>query len=324
MKLGMSTPEGKQPADPPEPVHMQADDYASKKLEPGQLLWHYTRDFNGLSGILGGEIWATSLPCLNDTEEFQYGARVALDALREVFDDNEHMRELWKHLSRVLLINFRAYDVFSISFSTEKDDLSQWRAYSGTGPSFSIGFHPQSLELHANGYLFQLHEVKYDKKLIAEDVKSELQEEVARLNDEVRMRGASIPPVDFARRVGGASLVGQLLQMAPRYKHPKFSAEKEWRLIRFMPVISRSPRLPRHYRLSGSLIAPYVALPLHTPKQERDVADTGETATSPIVAVMSGPSPHPQDLKYAIGDMTARMGLALIDITSSEVPFRNW
>lgn len=304
---------------------MEPDDYASRPLTAaGKLLWHYTRDFTGLRGILRGEIWASSLPCLNDTEEFQYGVRVALDALREIFDRNEHMDELWKLLARVLLVNYKAYDVFSISFSTEGDDLSQWRAYSGAGPSFSIGFNPQKLELHANGYLFQLHEVKYDKKLIAEDVKSDLQDEVARLNEAVRASGTSISPADFAHREAGAGLVGQLLQMAPRYKHPKFSAEKEWRLVRFMPVLSQPPRLPRQYRLNGTLIAPYVALPLHTPLEEKDVLGAGDAIVSPLTAVKVGPSPHPDELKYAVGDMTARMGLQLVDVTSSEVPFRNW
>jgi hypothetical protein len=309
-------------SDPTEPIHMEPEDYASSKLEAGQLLWHYTKDFSGLNGIIGGEIWASSLPYLNDTEEFRYGVSVALDTLKELLDDNAHMQALWIKLANGLLVQYTPHDVFSISFSTEEDDLSQWRAYSGTGPSFSVGFDPRKLEAHAIGYLFQLHEVKYKKVDIAADVKQELKEEIDYLNNAVRSCSESTSPAEFAKQQTPGMLT-LILQLAPRYKHPKFSGEKEWRLIRWMPVISRKPRLPRRFRLSGSLVVPYIAMPLHTPLQEAAVVSGAEQVESPMSAVTIGPSPHKDQLEFAIGDITARCGLS-VQVKSSEVPFRNW
>ncbi len=53
---------------------MQPDDYASKTLEPGQLLWHFT-DFAGLDGIVKGTIWASSLVYVNDSRSRDGAAR---------------------------------------------------------------------------------------------------------------------------------------------------------------------------------------------------------------------------------------------------------
>jgi len=301
---------------------MAPEDYASRKLETGKLLWHYTRDFNGLSGIIRGELWASSLPYLNDSEEFRYGARVALDTIRELLDDNAHMKALWTTLVNGLLVRYTPNDVFSISFSTEEDDLSQWRAYSEIGPSFSVGFDPRKLEAHANGYLFQLHEVKYEKADIAASVKQELQEEIDYLNNAARSCNESTSPAEFAKRQTPGILT-LILQLAPRYKHPKFSAEKEWRLIRWMPVISRKPRLPRRFRLSGSLVVPYISMPIHSPLQETAVFAGAEHVESPMAAITIGPSPHKEQLNYAIGDITSRSGLS-VRVSTSEVPFRNW
>jgi hypothetical protein len=312
--------ESASPHDPPLTVDFKPDDYASKKLEPGQTLWHYTRDFNGLSGIMGGHIWASSVPYLNDTEEFTYGVGVALEMLGKLLDKNVHTEELLAQLAG-RLAGYRPADVFTISFSTEDDDLSQWRAYSASGaPSFSLGFHSQNLELHAAAYLFQLYEVKYERDLIKEDVRQELGEEISDINKAAQ--GTSSDPLAFARtHIPG--LMAQITTLAPRYKHPKFAAEKEWRLIRWIPVLSSPPRLPRRFRSGGSLIVPYVAMPLHTPRSEAEVFEHGLPTASPLAAVRIGPCPHPDHLKYAVGDMAARSGLNL-DVLSSEVPFRNW
>jgi hypothetical protein len=50
--------------DPPEPNNMEPEDYASRKLESGQLLWHYTKDLSRLNGHIGGEIFGPLLGAL--------------------------------------------------------------------------------------------------------------------------------------------------------------------------------------------------------------------------------------------------------------------
>jgi hypothetical protein len=307
----------------PSSIDAEPGNYASEKLEPGQLLWHYTRDFNGLRGVVGGEIWGSSLPYLNDTQEFRYGIELAMDALEELFEDNQQMKELHKLLWIILINRYEPSDIFSISFSTEDDDLSQWRGYSGTGPSFSIGFDPRKLECAANDYLFKLHEVKYERAEIIADVRQKLQEHIDTLNEMTRGLGATQHPSDFARSAA-VDLAARLLQLAPKYKHPKFAAEKEWRLVRRTHTFSRGPQLDRQFRLSGSLVVPYVAMPLHTALQEGAVSDGQGRVDSPIASIIIGPSPHARQLKYVIADMIARSRLNNVSVESSAVPFRNW
>jgi hypothetical protein len=310
-------------SDPPDAGLMASDDFASKDLEPPQLLWHYTRDFNGLKGILGGEIWASSLPYLNDMQEFRYGAEAILDALATFLNQGKLSQDVLQILQDQLRVRFKANDLFSASFSTEGDDLSQWRAYGNqAGPSFAVGFEPQALESHGRGYGFQLHQVRYDRSLAVADVEPELDREIDELNEAVRSRGLTISPARFARN-HAASLMAIFLKLAPRYKHPKFAAEKEWRLIKWSPILTMEPRIPRRFRLSGSLVVPYLALPLHTPLSEAQVYRTGEHAVSPVSAIRIGPSVHREELLYAIGDMAARSGLN-VSVDCSEVPFRNW
>jgi hypothetical protein len=68
---------------------------------------------------------------------------------------------------------------------------------------------------------------------------------------------------------------------------------------------------------------PYLALPLHELPSQDEVNEQGTLVSTPVNAITIGPSPHPDELKYAIGEMTSRNGLVL-DIRSSTVPFRNW
>jgi hypothetical protein len=306
----------------PDPVHMEPDDYSSKTLEPGQLLWHYTRDFAGLRGIIGGELWASSLPYLNDTQEFRYGVGIAVDTLKSLLEHSELTLQLIIQLNRRLLIGFEPNDIFSVSFSTAEDDLSQWRAYGGQGPAFALGFDPHKLELHALGYGFQLYEVKYEEADIAAAVKAELQGEADYLNEAMRENSPPQTAEEFARRQA-PGIAGKLLLMAPTFKHPKFGAEEEWRLTRWMPPILRAPVLPRRFRLSDSLVVPYTVIPLPPPLKESEVMAGASYVDSPLVAITIGPGAHDGKLKYSIGDLTARCGL-YVDVRTSEVPFRNW
>lgn len=306
---------------------MEPEEFNSRDLAPGTLLWHYT-DFTGLQGILAGKLWASSLPYLNDTAEFNHGLDIALDVLQHELTKALHHPSnaaiagvIYRQVVSFFKVSYKPRDVFVAAFSTKRDDLSQWRAY-GTagGPQFSIGFNPGALEKKANEHLFMLEEVKYERRHIVPDLTLALRAPIDGILEE--LSGQSDLTVGRCQ-YWAEEIAGNLIVMAPLYKHPKFEDEQEWRLIRRQQVVAGQPSLPLQFRRSGSLVVPYLELPLHAPVSETEALFTLAQVVSPIVAVTVGPSPHPEHLQYAVGEMAYRMGIS-VRVDTSTVPFRNW
>src|SRR5688572_2258643 len=104
------------------------------------VVYHYT-DANGLLGILrSGEMWCTQIAYLNDAMEYKYAFEVLRKVLTGIAED-EHREPLVRGLTqealkvieaeRLVKTSIRALFMFVASFSEDRDDLSQWRAYSG-------------------------------------------------------------------------------------------------------------------------------------------------------------------------------------------------
>jgi Protein of unknown function (DUF2971) len=98
--------------------------------------------------LLGPNHCVLQIRHLNDPSELKYGLEVLQNTVFSLpADANWHhrcfMTLLLPHL--VALMESSGIDLFVASFSTEKDDLGQWRAYADDGRGFAIGFDPKSL-----------------------------------------------------------------------------------------------------------------------------------------------------------------------------------
>ena|SRR5882672_11981800 len=109
-------------------------------------IYHCTDD-RGLAGILAtGKLWLTDIFNLNDPSELRHGFGKAIEAwqgkgcaeaervatvLRRVSSDPD-FRELGHH--------------FTCSFSSDGDELGQWRAYADNGQGYALGFNRRELE----------------------------------------------------------------------------------------------------------------------------------------------------------------------------------
>jgi hypothetical protein len=171
---------------------------------------------------------------------------------------------------------------------------------------------------------FALDEVRYKRT----DIEAELR---LAFHGHIREIGEQLPglqedPLRGVQHITpwAMDIVSSLLMLIPRYKHEKFHAEKEWRLVRQLPTVQRPPFLNVEYRLSGSLIVPYVAIPLHPTLSDKEVLQRRAQVTSPISEVLIGPSPHREELRAAVNGMAARYGLSRARVRSSDIPFRNW
>ena len=297
----------------------------AKNFRLGELVWHYT-GFRGLEGILNGNIWASSAFYLNDTQEFRYAVDIALEALKE----EAELNPLEFVVDTTQLIQFfqsvDAKSAFLTSFSRKRDDLSQWRAYGGRGPSFAVGFKPRALAAAGARSKFDLVRVFYGHGQIKEAFSQELE----RIRESQRNASEELQATEDRRRqlpytTADFEIISALMSLAAQAKHESFREEDEWRLVRRIGRISAGPHLAVKFRESGSLVVPYVEVPLHTPldKDPTFAKDSPQKIESPVVAVDIGPSPHPEALVHAVEEMTRRKGLN-VPVRRSSTPFRNW
>jgi hypothetical protein len=271
---------------------------------PPKLVWHYT-GFAGLDGILRGNIWASSAAYLNDTKEFRYAIELAAEAFKAQIDTHsawraeditdEHMaryrmaQQLRTNVGR-MFTGVQGTDVFVASFSTKQDDLSQWRAYGGAGPSFSVGFDAKMLSAKAGEAGFAFAHVKYGRAQVRRELDRLLRPRVRAAFDE-RNPKLTYQNVNDVRNM----LVDDLRQLAAVTKHESFADEAEWRLVRRMPLRGTPNPLIVKFRPARSLVVPYVEIPLHEPWPEIGQAVSGNPpVVSPIRAINIGPSPPSQ------------------------------
>lgn len=136
------------------------------------VLWHYTTG-PGLLGIVeSGQIFATQVACLNDSSETTYATELFKSAIKKASeaiapDDPGHI--LLKHIEGELReetgqAGSSPSKFFVACFTTQKDDLSQWRAYSEVGGEngYAIGFKARGLFVGPNSLVVQMN---YDREL---------------------------------------------------------------------------------------------------------------------------------------------------------------
>ena len=100
-----------------------------------------------------------------------------------------------------------------------------------------------------------------------------------------------------------------LLLLAPRFKHPSFKQEDEWRL-----VSDSTDRIPRKikFREGKSIIVPYIEFSL-----------SNKMSGIPIKEIMVGPTPHSDLSLNSIGELLTNKGISC-HLSKSDVPFRAW
>jgi Protein of unknown function (DUF2971) len=127
--------------------HMESED---NKNTIDTALYHYT-DARGLKGIIESEtIWFTDYRHLNDPSELTHGIEMARDVMNNSRGrEDAHGREFLDCLADMLSTkNFSGrFEFFIASFSRDRDELSQWRAYADNGRGYAIGFAPRMFRI---------------------------------------------------------------------------------------------------------------------------------------------------------------------------------
>ena len=274
--------------------------------------WHYT-DANGLIGILeSGKIWATQVSCLNDSLEHKYFGDLVLEEVR---------RRLTGKIDPVLATvfgvgiealahrDFSAAGHFVSCFSEVEDDLGQWRGYGGGQCGYAIGFDVTSIfnSLERRGLTLMLP-MNYDEAEHARIV----QRVVDWASQYLLAEHEKTKPTDLKIWSGQMleALAFQLDLVASILKHPKFSSEKERRIL---TMLGTDEHLNLEFRQKQTLLARHLPL---------DTFGQGDPPLLPITRVYIGPGPAQQVSKVSVGDLLLKYGYKGRRVELSKVPYR--
>lgn len=239
---------------------------------PGQYLYHYT-DQQGAFGILESKsIWASDPLFLNDKQEIRLGISALNKAFKKVKNDKpkiyEEVKTAHLHLTTFKddageefpgLLRQRAY---TISFTTEPDDLSQWRGYGGAS-GVALGFELKLLEgARPKPFLAPMVYGTEDK---FEDL----------LHEDLLYMLGKLDYEDSFNRI--QALVIRYATFLPLMKHEAFQAENEWRVA---VTGDRVGLQKAEWRSSPSYAIPYIEIALWKGGKQTPLFLEGEQAPS--------------------------------------------
>lgn len=278
-------------------------------------LYHYT-DGQGLRGILeSGRLWFTDYRHLNDPSELTHGIETARDVARLLCNGADGRAclflETFVGLLRADSFNV-AFEFFVASFSRERDDLGQWRAYPDNGRGYAIGFAPRMFHISKApseslgaivGRVGYLDVVARHQSALNEAVEIFLATANANA-DLMRDKTVEIPfMVQFAREI----IAQHTILTCLKSKHPAYEHEQEVRLIIGKP---RSLATRVTTRLRGSEIVPYIAYPMPLREPQH------------IAEIVVGPA-APPDAERTVRAMLNSLGLdPNIEVGRSDIPYR--
>lgn len=284
---------------------------------PPDVLWHYTTGETLIRIIESCSLWATQISCLNDHQEFRLATTNFVSALDQYFSLNKLTPDetyFYQRAVKALSVDNAPTNWWYVScFSAHKDDLSQWRAYSGGEGGYSIGFKTSDLATVAGAGKSYLAPIEYRP-----NVHSEMANKVAKQSFIFFSKGLSARlGVNRDEWIDAffQSWSEAITWLAPITKHHKFEAEREWRLVRQLQP-NDVPNMK--YRQRQMMMSRHVPLNLgFEPKPKK-------RPILPIAEIIVGPSRHKNISRISVGDLlrTHEYDLTGIKITVSEVPYQ--
>jgi len=199
-----------------------------------EIIWHYTSGDALLRIIETGTLHATQVSCLNDSTEIRYGAKLIREAFTNIHTDAKEEKLLLDRIMKATVEEPAAPTNlpsawFVTCFSQEKDDLSQWRAYSGGENGYAIAF-------LASGFFNRgsiVARVNYDEKQhkqVAENVAYSTML-FFKQGLSARSAGEAPPNIDAWITEFLGVLEKIIERLATMVKDPGFRGENEYRIV---------------------------------------------------------------------------------------------
>ena len=240
-----------------------------KLLDDGSnhILYHYTKPEKLLSILESGTIRFSNALYLNDKEEVTYSYKLICSLIDEMPELNKELfsnikEHFYKKYKNIIdgQDNFNnKSEYYTISFSTESDNLTLWNNYSKgqTYTGYNIGFCKKDLiaDMEKQGFHSVYGNVIYSKetqmtilKLIFEKWNKEFE----------KIACAKITPKILEKQQDILFELADILSIVSLFfKNPYFKDEKEYRIIFISNYSSNSYRQTKIFEKNG-LFIPYI------------------------------------------------------------------
>jgi hypothetical protein len=279
---------------------------------PRETLYHYTT-LEGLLGIVSSRgLWASDIRYMNDSAEMKHAADlIKKDIARRIAEGHPNPKLLNQFQYWVGHRMVHGHMLFSASFRSNGNLLSQWRGYSDHGKGVSIGFAPELILECAHARSFQVARCVYDP-LEQERLVSQVVDAVELLADEFgECTDPAVLPPDQSYLESFERVESDLLRIAAVLKHPSFQEEEEWRVV--SPILTDFAQAPIRYREGTSMLVPYLEFPLAVTPGAPLALEHLYLGPSPNISI----SMNSLELYLAQNDIRPRSG-----ISYCQIPYR--
>ena len=282
--------------------------------EPPPIIYHYTNDA-GLRGMLeSGKLWLTDIFDLNDPSELSHGFSHAVSILSNKAADGHRLTKVFAQAFEKFRGELQVSAHFFVgSFSSDKDDLGQWRAYADNGRGYTVGFDTKVLETafvgagdisHCSNNTFP---VTYDDAHLG-SIHHQFVEMIfplitlpngRQLSQEVMTEYLTELRVVLAKQVARSALF---------YKHEAYSNEKEYRFLQLHRADVPPPGMK--FRARRYSLVKYTEF------------DWRSVAPDALKRIVIGPSADRQRAVQFARDCLRSYHAGEAEITLSKIPYR--
>ncbi len=308
----------------------------SQPEKPKGLLYHYT-DKRGILGIIESRsVWATHVRYLNDSSEFALGWRKSWEKLQHLIEQRDLPNKLsllnvFTRLRKVISDSSDSTNYYLWCLTDDEstsvqhqgfngDRLSQWRAYSGDGPGFSLGFDADALQECFStpmNVVFNLRRCIYEEKLqdlgfekiAADHLEDFLRKWSVYANE---LRDPALDPAENVKKHGAflfeplGKMYLDFIDLGSFIKHPGFIEENEWRFA----FISENES-DCSFRESRFGLTPFLPIDLDLRR-----------SPSPLKRIVVGPDTRKDEWVRTIKLVLAKAGISGVEVVPSQIPYR--
>lgn len=202
---------------------------------------------------------------------------------------------------------------FVCSFSSDRDDLGQWRAYADNGRGYALGFDAKSMEKAftkesgipiPNNSTFQ---VTYEEELLA-GMHHQMIDSMFELISLPRGRGLDNASIRAYLRDLSVSLSLHALRIALFFKHKAYRNESEYRYLQIHRADIPPPEVKRRYR-SYELV------------KYREL-DWKRLDAGALRHIVIGPAADRMKATRFAADCLAASDVKNVEVACSEIPYR--